>query len=215
MSPDRDWVAGRLKPLLWLLCLTPLGMLVFRGFTDRLGANPIEFITPRTGFWGLTLLCVTLAITPLRRLTHWHWLVRLRRPLGLFAFFYIALHLVIWIAVDRFFDWSTIGEDIVKRPYITAGFAAFLMLLPLAITSTRGWTRRLGRRWQLLHRLIYPATAAAVLHFFWKRSSKLDILDPLIFAAVLAALLLARLPLWVERARNRRRLAQKRPGYTG
>lgn len=189
-------------------------MLGFRGFTDRLGANPVEFITHRTGFWGLTLLCVTLAITPLRRLTHWHWLVRLRRPLGLFAFFYITLHLVIWIAIDRFFDWSTIGEDIVKRPYITAGFAAFLMLLPLAVTSTKGWTRRLGRRWQLLHRLIYPAAAAGVLHFFWKRSSKLDILDPLIFAGLFAALMLARLPLWIERARSRRRVERKQPAPT-
>lgn len=197
-------MAGRLKPLVWLLGLTPLALLVYRGATGRLTANPIEFVTHRTGWWGLTLLCATLAITPLRRLTHWQWLVRIRRLIGLFAFFYISLHLAIWIGLDRFFDWRSIGEDIAKRPYITVGFAAFLMLLPLAITSTRGWTRRLGRRWQTLHRLIYFATAAGVLHFFWKRASKLDVAEPLVFAGILVVLLAARVPIWLERRRRHR-----------
>lgn len=203
-----DVIARRVKPLVWLLCLTPLALLVARGFTDRLGANPIEFITHRTGWWALVLLCVTLAITPVRRLTGWNWLVRLRRLLGLFAFFYAALHFTIWVTLDRFFDWRTMGEDIVKRPYITAGMIALLLLVPLAITSTRGWVRRLGRRWQLLHRLVYFATAAAVLHFFWKRSSKLDICEPLLFAAIVAALLLARVPAWLARRRPRDRAVE-------
>jgi DMSO/TMAO reductase YedYZ molybdopterin-dependent catalytic subunit/DMSO/TMAO reductase YedYZ heme-binding membrane subunit len=168
----------------------------------RLTANPIEFITHRTGFWALVLLCCTLAITTLRRLTGWNWLVRLRRLLGLFAFFYATLHFTIWLAIDRFFAWGDILDDIVKRPYITAGFTAFVLLLPLAITSTRGWTRRLGRRWQLLHRLIYLAVPAAALHFFWKRSAKLDIYEPLLFASIVAALLLVRALLSLRRTRR-------------
>lgn len=198
-----DLVARAAKPLLWLLCLTPLALLVWRFFANRLGANPVEFLTHRTGFWALVLLLCTLAVTPLRRLTHWPWLARLRRPLGLFAFFYALLHVAIWIGLDRFFDWTTMLEDVLERPYITAGAVAFLLLVPLAVTSTRGWTRRLGRRWQLLHRLVYVATAAAVLHFFWKRSSKLDIFEPLLFAALLLVLLLARVPIWLERRRRR------------
>jgi sulfoxide reductase heme-binding subunit YedZ len=197
-----DWVARRLKPLVWLLCLTPLALLLWRGFNGRLTANPIEFITHRTGFWALVLLCCTLAITPLRRITGWNWLARLRRLLGLFAFCYATLHFAIWLAIDRFFAWGDILDDIVKRPYITAGFTAFVLLLPLAITSTRGWTRRLGRRWQLLHRLIYLAVPAAALHFFWKRSAKLDIFEPLLFASIVAALLLVRALVSLRRSRR-------------
>jgi sulfoxide reductase heme-binding subunit YedZ len=202
VAQRRDWVAIRLKPVVWLLCLTPLALLVWRGFAGRLTANPIEFLTHRTGFWALTLLCCTLAITPLRRLTGWHWLTRLRRLLGLFAFFYAALHFAIWLAIDRFFAWDDILDDLVKRPFITAGFTAFALLVPLAVTSTRGWIRRLGRRWTQLHRLIYFAAGAAALHFFWKRAAKLDIFEPLLFAAIIAILLAVRVPAWLARRRR-------------
>lgn len=216
VPPDRarpDPVARAAKPLLWLLCLAPLAILVWRFFTNRLGANPVEFLTHRTGFWALVLLLCTLAVTPIRRLTRQQWLVRLRRPLGLFAFFYAMLHVAIWIGLDRFFDWGTMFEDVLERPYITAGFVSVLLMVPLAVTSTRGWTRRLGRRWQLLHRLVYFAAAAAALHFFWKRSSKLDIFEPLLFAAILAVLLLARIPIWLERRRRRGALPAPRARY--
>lgn len=202
-SRRRDWVATRLKPVVWGLCLTPLAVLAWRGYTGRLTANPIEFLTHRTGYWALVLLCSTLAVTPLRRLTGWNWLVRIRRLLGLFAFFYASLHFTIWLAIDRLFAWDDILDDLVKRPYITAGFTALVLLVPLAITSTRGWTRRLGRRWLQLHRLIYLAVPAAALHFFWKRSAKLDIFEPLLFAAIIGVLLAARIPWWL-RPRARR-----------
>lgn len=142
---------------------------------------------------------VTLAITPLRRVTGWNRVIRYRRTFGVFAFAYAAVHLAIYISLDRFFAFGEIGDDILKRPYITVGFAAFLLLLPLAITSTRGWIRRLGRRWHLLHRLIYPAAGLAVLHYFWKKSSKADIAEPLLFAAVLGGLLLFRVVLMLRR----------------
>lgn len=202
-GPGPALLARAAGPALWVLCLAPLALLAWRFFTDRLGANPVEFLTHRTGFWALVLLLCTLAVTPLRRLTRQAWLIRLRRPLGLFAFFYALLHVAIWIGLDRFFDWTTMLEDILERPYITAGAVAVLLLVPLAVTSTRGWIRRLGARWQLLHRLVYPAAAAAVLHFFWKRAPKLDIFEPLLFAAILALLLLARVPIWLERRRRR------------
>lgn len=191
-------MATRLKPVVWGLCLSPLATLAGRGYLGRLTANPIEYLTHQTGFWALVLLCATLAITPLRRLTGWSWLVRLRRLLGLFAFGYAALHFTIWLAIDRGFAWDDILADLVKRPFITAGFAALLLLLPLAITSTRGWVRRLGRHWLWLHRLIYLAAPAAALHFFWKRSSKLDVFEPLLFAALIALLLAARIPGWLH-----------------
>jgi methionine sulfoxide reductase heme-binding subunit len=176
----------------WIACLLPAANLLHRGLTGRLTANPIEYLTLETGFWALALLMATLAITPLRRITGWNRIIRFRRIIGLCAFFYASVHLLIYITLDRFFEFSEIGADILKRPYITVGFLAFLLLLPLAITSTRGWVRRLGRRWQLLHRLVYPAAALAVLHFYWKKSSKADIAEPLIFAGILAALLLFR-----------------------
>jgi methionine sulfoxide reductase heme-binding subunit len=184
------------KAGVWLLCLLPAARLVQRGLTGRLTANPIEYITLQTGWWALVLLLVTLAITPVRRLTGWNSLVRFRRLIGLFAFFYVVLHLLTYITLDRFFDFSEIGADILKRPYITVGFLAFLMLLALAITSTRGWIRRLGRRWQMLHWLIYPAAALAVLHYYWKKASKADVAEPLTFAGILAVLLLVRLGTW-------------------
>lgn len=181
------------KAAVWALCLTPAGLLVWRGFTGGLGANPIEFITLRTGFWTLVMLMVTLAITPLRRVTGWNRVIQFRRLLGLFAFFYATLHFLTYVALDLFFDFSAVAADIVKRPYITVGFTAFLLLVPLAVTSTKGSIRRLGRNWLRIHRLLYVSAALAVLHFYWKKSAKSDIAEPLLFAAILAALLLFRI----------------------
>lgn len=198
------WRVLALKAVVWVLCLVPAAQLAWRAQAGRLTANPIEFVTLHTGWWALVLLMATLAITPLRRLTGWNDLIRVRRLVGLFAFFYTTLHLLTYVTLDRFFDFSGIGEDILRRPYITVGFLSFLMLLPLAITSTRNWVRRLGRRWQLLHRLIYPATALAVLHYYWKKSAKADISEPLLFAGILVALLGARLAWWAWQRTRRR-----------
>ncbi|HSJ13383.1 MAG TPA: protein-methionine-sulfoxide reductase heme-binding subunit MsrQ [Longimicrobiales bacterium] len=192
------------KPIVWVFCLLPLARLGQRALTGDLGANPIELITHRTGFWALVLLCAALAVTPLRRLTRQQWLVPLRRTLGLFAFFYVALHFTIWIGLDQFFAWGDMLADVLDRPYITAGFIAFLLLVPLALTSTAGWQRRLGRRWLALHRLVYLAAPLAALHFYWKRASKMDVADPLLFAAIIAALLALRVPAWVARRRRAR-----------
>jgi sulfoxide reductase heme-binding subunit YedZ len=190
------------KAAVWLLCLTPAGLLLWRAFTGGLGANPIEFITLRTGFWTLVLIMVTLAVTPVRRVTGWHRIIQFRRMLGLFAFFYATLHFLTYVTLDLFFDFSAIGADIVKRPYITVGFTAFLLLVPLALTSTKGSIRRLGRNWLRLHRLLYVSAALAVLHFYWKKSAKSDIGEPLIFAGILATLLLFRV-IYVLRKRVR------------
>jgi sulfoxide reductase heme-binding subunit YedZ len=192
----------------WVLCLIPAGLLVWRFFTGGLGANPIEFITLKTGFWTLTLLLVTLAITPLRRITGWNRLVQYRRLLGLFAFFYATLHFMTYVALDLFFDFGAVAADIAKRPYITVGFSAFVLLIPLAVTSTKGWIRRLGKRWTKLHRLIYATGALGVLHYYWK--VKADTRQPLIFAAILIVLMLLRtnaVRQFAARLCNRRRLA--------
>ena len=160
-------------------------------------------MTLSTGRWTLRLLLVTLAITPVRRVTGWNRLIGFRRMLGLFAFFYATLHFTIYLAIDQFFDWETIVEDVTKRPFITAGFAAFVLLIPLAMTSTRGWIRRLGRRWQQLHRLIYVSAILAVVHFIWKVKS--DLRDPLFYAAILAIMLVVRATYWIgRRAQNSR-----------
>ncbi len=201
MGPHSRIGMGTVKGLVWVLCLLPLGLLVWDAFTDGLGAEPIEAITHRTGFWGLTLLLVTLAVTPVRRLTGWNRIVQLRRLLGLFAFFYVALHFLTYVVLDQFFALEFIVEDVLERPYITVGFAAFLLLIPLAVTSTKGMIRRLGgRRWQRLHRLVYLSAILAVLHFLWL--VKADLQRPLIFAALLAVLLALRLPLHPKRSRR-------------
>ena len=191
-----------LKVLVFPLCLLPLSLLAWKGMHAQLGANPIEVITRSTGFWTLTFLMVTLSITPLRRLTNQPWLVRFRRMLGLFAFFYGTLHLLTYVWLDQFFDFPAMLKDVAKRPFITAGFTAFMLLLPLALTSTRGWIARLGGgRWQTLHRLVYFAAAAGVVHFYWL--VKADVTLPVRFAAILALLLLFRLGVWVRpRARS-------------
>jgi sulfoxide reductase heme-binding subunit YedZ len=185
------------KAAVFLACLLPFAHLVWGALSNALGPNPIETITHATGRWALRLLLATLAVTPVRRLTGWNRLIAFRRMLGLFAFFYAALHFATYIVLDHFFDWSTIVEDIAKRPFITAGFGAFLLLVPLAVTSTAGWVRRLGRRWQQLHRIIYVSAALGVLHYIWKVKS--DLRSPLRYAAVLTLLLLFRV-IWARRA---------------
>jgi methionine sulfoxide reductase heme-binding subunit len=181
------------KPFVFLLALTPALWLLFRAVTDRLSFNPIEDVTLTTGIWTLRLLLITLAITPVRRVTGWNRLIQYRRMLGLFAFFYASLHLLTYLVLDQGLAFKYILGDILKRPYITAGMTAFLAMLPLAITSTKGWIRRLGRRWQLLHRLIYVSGIAACLHFIWK--VKVVIGEPVYYAVILAGLLGFRL-LW-------------------
>jgi len=195
------------NPGIWiaLVCLLPAMRLLALGLTGGLGANPIEFITRSTGTWTLVGLLVTLSVTPLRRLTGHAGIVRYRRMLGLFAFFYACLHGLTYFWLDQFFDVAAIARDILKRPFVTLGFAALVLLVPLALTSTRAMMRRLGRNWQRLHRLIYPAALLGVAHYLWL--VKKDLTDPLIFGAVLAVLLALRLP-WVvagiERARQGR-----------
>lgn len=179
---------SQLKAALFIACLIPLLRLAWLGHADQLGANPIEFITRSLGTWTLVFLLLTMSITPLRHLSGWSWLARLRRMAGLYAFFYALLHFITYLWLDQFFDLQAIYKDVLKRPFITAGFAAFILLLPLAITSTNAMMKRLGgRRWQLLHRLIYPAAMLAVLHYWWL--VKKDITQPLIYAAILATLL--------------------------
>ena len=181
-----------LKVPAFALCLVPVLLLVWRGLNGGLGANPIEFITHATGDWTLRFLVVTLTITPLRKLLRLPELVRFRRMLGLFAFFYGFLHLVTYLWLDKFFGWTEIVRDVVKRPFITAGFTAFGLLVPLAITSTAGWIRRLGgKRWQTLHRLVYVSTAAGVVHYYWLVKS--DIRKPVFYGGIIAVLLAYRL----------------------
>ena len=189
---------GWLKPVLFGLSLVPFLRLFVLGYQDALGANPIEFITHSTGFWTLTFICLTLTVTPLRRLTGWQVLIRLRRMLGLFAFFYAASHFVTYVWFDQWFSLQEIAKDIWKRPFITVGFAAFLMLIPLAVTSTNKMMRRLGRRWSKLHRLIYVIAVFGVVHFWWLKQGKNDLSQPWLFAGIVAVLLLFRLlyPVW-------------------
>ena len=182
---------SRLKPFVFLLCLMPFGQLAYNAYIGDLGVNPIDFITRFTGSWTLIFLIGTLAVTPARRLTGWNDLIKLRRMLGLFAFAYASMHFATYLVLDHFFDWQAIGKDIVKRPYVTAGFTAFVIMVPLALTSTAGMIRRLGKRWQKLHRLIYVAALAGVIHFYWL--VKADIRRPAQYGFVLAVLLLYRL----------------------
>ena len=184
------------KTFIWVACLTPLLRLGWKGLTGGLGANPIEFITLSTGTWTLVFLLATLAITPLRRLSGQSWLIRFRRLVGLFSFFYGVLHFITYLWLDKFFDVQDMIKDVAKRPFITAGFLAFLLLVPLAATSTAGAIRWMGgRRWQLLHRLIYVSGISAVVHFWWK--VKADVRKPAIYAAVLGILLGLRLVFWI------------------
>ncbi len=179
------------KPVVLLACLVPLGMIVADALLDRLPAEPIKDITHRTGFWGLTFITITLAVTPLRRITRWNWVAGYRRMLGLIGFSYICVHFLIYLVLDQFFAWSYILEDIAERPYITVGFTGFVLLIPLAVTSTAAAVRRLGKKWVTLHSLIYVTALAGVVHFMW--SQKADVLRPTIYGLVLIGLLAMRL----------------------
>jgi sulfoxide reductase heme-binding subunit YedZ len=185
------------KWMLFGLSLLPLLRLIALGFQDRLSANPIEFITRATGDWTLYFLCLTLAVTPLRRLTGLNALIRFRRILGLFTFLYASLHFLTFIWFDHFFDLAEMTRDVLKRPFIAMGFSAFVLLVPLALTSNDFMLRKLGRRWSLLHRLIYLVAILAVLHFWWMRAGKHNFAEPLVMGAVVAVLLGLRL-IWLR-----------------
>ncbi|MEW6165495.1 MAG: protein-methionine-sulfoxide reductase heme-binding subunit MsrQ [Pseudomonadota bacterium] len=195
-----------LKTLTFVLCLLPLGWYGWNAWHDMLGANPIEAVTRGLGTWTLNLLLITLAVTPLRKLTGWHAAMRLRRMLGLFAFFYAVLHLTTYLWFDQFFDWQEIARDILKRPFITVGMAAFVLLIPLALTSNNRAIRRLGgRRWQALHRGVYAIAILAVLHYSWL--VKADQSQPLLYGGILAGLLGIRV--WWREQERREQLAGK------
>ncbi|MEN7430544.1 protein-methionine-sulfoxide reductase heme-binding subunit MsrQ [Chromobacterium sp. TRC.1.1.SA] len=187
-AADRRLAAG--KVLLFIVCLLPLARAAWIVLMGE-AVNPVEFITRSTGTWTLVWLLATLSMTPLRRLTGQAWPLKCRRMLGLFAFFYASLHFTTYVWLDQFFDWHHILRDIAKRPFITVGFAAIVLMSPLALTSTQGWMRRLKRNWGKLHRLVYPVAVLAVVHYWWL--VKKDITQPLIYAAVLACLLGLRL----------------------
>jgi sulfoxide reductase heme-binding subunit YedZ len=209
--------------MVFLLCLGPLALLAWKAlnqfvpatgllgrlvaYTGDLGANPIEVITHSTGLWALIFLLITLSITPLRKLTGMLWLIQYRRMLGLFAFFYATLHFTTYIWLDKFFDVHEMIKDIGKRPFITIGFAAFVLLIPLAVTSTTGWIRRLGgKRWNRLHQLIYVSAACGVIHFYWL--VKRDVRQPVLYGTILGVLLLYRVAAKLVSAWNKRQLPQ-------
>jgi sulfoxide reductase heme-binding subunit YedZ len=195
--PRRRWA----KVAVFLLCLGPLARLAWRVWTGDLTANPIEYITHFTGDWAIRMVVLTLAVTPLRKLLHLPDLIRFRRMIGLFAFFYASLHFSTWFGLDKDFDMHEILRDFVKRRFIVAGLAAFLSMVPLAVTSTKGWIRRLGgRRWQWLHRLVYFTGVAAVVHYYWLVKS--DVRLPLLYGSLVAILLAYRIGsrLWARRA---------------
>ncbi len=196
-----------IKAALFAAALLPFLRLVLFAMIDRLGANPVEFITRNTGDWTLYFLCIVLAVTPLRRLSKWNWLAQLRRMLGLYAFFYGTLHFMTFLWFDHSFDVQEMWKDVLKRPFITIGFIAFVMLIPLAVTSTNGMIKRLGsKRWQWLHRLVYAIAPLGILHFWWMKAGKHDFAQPMLFGAIVAALLLLRLywRLMLARANHKR-----------
>jgi sulfoxide reductase heme-binding subunit YedZ len=203
-----------LKVVVFLAGLGPLARIIFKGMRNDLGANPIEFVTRSTGEWILIFLLATLAITPLRKLTGITSLIRFRRMVGLFAFFYGCLHLMTYVWLDQNFNFAGMVPDVYKRPFITAGFTAFMLMTPLALTSTRKWIGRLGgKRWQILHRLIYLSALAGVIHFLWlvKRVT----IRPEVYAAILAALMLARALMWLVPALRRRSSSPPSPALAG
>ena len=183
------------KPFVFAAALLPLALLVLATHSGTLGPDPVATLEHETGLWALRFLLATLAITPLRRATGWHWMLRYRRMLGLFTFFYASLHLVIYLVVDLGGFWAQVFGEIAKKPFITVGFLAWLLMIPLALTSTKAMMRRLGRRWAVLHRLVYAIGALAVLHFLWqvKWGETIAAPEPVIYATVFAALMLARL----------------------
>lgn len=198
------------KPIVFIACLIPLAILIARAFGISgmtLGANPVEELLHELGLWALRFLLLTLAITPLRDLIGKPWPLMLRRMIGLFAFFYVLLHFLVWLVVDQELYWSGILTDIAKRPFITIGFAAFVLLIPLAITSTNGMMRRLGKRWKTLHRLVYVCAMLGVWHFYWLVKS--DVREPILYASILAVLLGWRAWQSVKRKRLTKQAAEK------
>ena len=190
MKPGSKAFYRLIKPIVFTLALVPFVFLLLRAFELAgfgLGANPVEELLHELGRWGLKFLLLTLSITPLRKMTGWNWLLRFRRMLGLFSFFYILLHFTVYTVLDQGLDFAVIVEDVIERPYITLGMTGLLLLIPLAITSTKGMMRRLGKRWQKLHRLVYVIAIVGVWHFYWQ--VKLDTLDATIYAVILLALL--------------------------
>ena len=203
---SKPWRDRLISALVWLLCAAPLLLFVWQGFNDDLTANPIEYILRALGLWGLRFLCITLALAPLAKLLKAPMILRYRRRIGLWAFAYVALHLTTYVAIDKQFDWPTIGEDIAKRPYITIGMAAFALLIPLTITSVNRIRRKMrARNWQRLHQLIYPIAVMGVIHYYLL--VKADVTSPLRYAAIVAVLLGYRL---VMRLRSKRRSANRR-----
>jgi sulfoxide reductase heme-binding subunit YedZ len=201
------------KVAVFLLCLVPFGVLVWRTIKSDLGANPVEFLQHATGDWTLRFLVFTLCITPFRKLFKLPDLIRFRRMLGLFAFFYVSLHFLTYLGPDQSFDLSAMWKDVYKRPFITVGFAAFVSLIPLALTSTAGWIRRIGgKRWQMLHRLIYFAAVCGVIHYYWLVKS--DVRKPVFYGALVAVLLLWRLLDWYFKRRSQAPVRVAAPGVS-
>lgn len=199
-----NWTArqvGKFKPLVFMLCLYPFARWTWLGFNDGLGANPPEFLIRSSGIWALVALGLTLSVTPLRRIINQPALVRVRRMLGLFAFFYTCLHLLGWAFWERGWSLSSMWSDVVQRTFITVGMVAFLPMLALAVTSTRGWIHRMGRHWQQLHRSVYAIAVLSVWHFWLVRAGKNDFFEPYVYGAMLAALLLVRVFFYVRRSR--------------
>ena len=185
-----------IKAGLFLLACVPFLRLIIFAYLDQLGANPLEAITRNTGDWTLYMLCITLSITPLRRLSGWNWLLAMRRMLGLFTFFYASLHFLAFYWFDHFFDVQAMLIDVLKRPFIAMGFATFLLLLPLAVTSTNSMMRRLGKRWKTLHQLIYLIILTGLVHFWWMRAGKQNFAQPLLITVIAFVLLGSRLVTW-------------------
>jgi sulfoxide reductase heme-binding subunit YedZ len=185
-----------IKAGLFLLACVPFLRLIIFAYLDQLGANPLEAITRNTGDWTLYMLCITLSITPLRRLSGWNWLLAMRRMLGLFTFFYASLHFLAFYWFDHFFDVQAMLIDVLKRPFIAMGFATFLLLLPLAITSTNSMMRRLGKRWKTLHQLIYLIILTGLVHFWWMRAGKQNFAQPLLITVIAVVLLGSRVVMW-------------------
>lgn len=201
------------KVVVLLLCLLPFFQLLDRALHNRLGANPVEFLQHATGDWILRFLVFTLAITPLRKLLNQPDLIRFRRMLGLFAFFYACLHFLTYLGPDQSFDLAGMWKDVAKRPFITVGFLGFVLLIPLAITSTTGWIRRLGgKRWQMLHRAIYVSAVLGVIHYYWLVKS--DVRKPLFYGALVALLLLFRLGSWISKRRSQASVRVAAPGVS-
>ncbi|MEP6882947.1 MAG: protein-methionine-sulfoxide reductase heme-binding subunit MsrQ [Dokdonella sp.] len=208
MAKRIDKIAA-IKPLVFALALVPLALLIWKTSQNALGPDPVARLEHSTGIWALRFLLATLAITPLRKLSGWNALIRFRRMLGLFAFFYASLHLTIYLVVDLGGFWSQILVEIAKKPFVTVGFLAWLLMIPLAITSTKGMMRRLGRNWQRLHRLVYISGALAALHFLWqvKYGKTIAALEPVVYAAIFLTLMLTRIPGWLKQRRSKDRVS--------